>query len=358
MNFVNRIGGALEWRLDQAVSPVLGKFRSPELVTPFNSMILLNNLGRSGGTLFSRLIDGHPEIASLPYPVRFEVSNSSYHEVWPQVVPTEYAEGSDAIFWQRVIFDPRWRIFARRGLSKRWDNSSNRVSHEFTVSPSRHYAAFRSHVERLSHSHERLPARILAGYAAYFDSWQEWKGSRSASRIFLQTADHEDSAQVTHNVISTIPDARVVTVLREPASWLASYMSIRQNREQPTELISRYRKFTEGLIASAENVERGSHAVIRFETLVGNVEPVMTSMAKMLGVAFEPSLIIPTLNGVPTSANSSFPDASPTTGVVDPRMADRRARLCEADQKLVDEVAAPAHRASIAALRDHGHLVE
>lgn len=300
----------LRWRAERALAPLAAPFVSPRR-TEFRRLILINNLGRSGGTLLTRLFDGHPEVAVLPYAMRLGAVGR-HGTYWPN---SPWRNGNAAAVWRDALYDPRWPIYRSKGFVKRWGNGA-REAMPLSISAARHYAAFRA------------DPGPLGAFAAYFAAWREWRGTGRETTILLHRADGDYG--VARNFFATFPDGTTLTTVREPTSWLASFVRARQNREAPDVLLRRYAAFLEGIVAEISP----NANVISFQRLVTNTEVVMRALCQRLSIAYDPCLLVPTFNGTPVAANSSFPQE--TSDGVAPEAAERGKHL---DQALRDAAA-------------------
>jgi hypothetical protein len=111
------------------------------------------------------------------------------------------------------------------------------------------------------------------------------------------------------------PDGRLVSVVRDPRSWWASAKRFREvapwkvtrhrDYSEVETAIGLWRRSAEAMLEAAE--QRGdSFRLLRFDTLLGDTEGTMRSLAEWLGVSFHPTLVEPTFNGLPIKADSSF----------------------------------------------------
>lgn len=285
---------SLLWRANHALAPALGKYVTPYRSLSPSRLLFLNNLARSGGTLFTRLFDGHPDVAVLPY---------AAHIGWPyKAFPT----GNPASVWRHSVFDPRWQNYARSGFVKKWGN--DRQSYPLTISARRHYRAFLDG-----------GTTPLAALAAYCAAWKEWKGSGRERNLMFHLADDDFGTAIPH-FFEDYPDSFVLTVIREPLSWAASYLNLNKSGLDIDALIKIYLCYCADL-----QKNRHSHIiVVRFEDLVMHLEDTMQHLCARIGIEFSKTMLMPTFNGEPVAPNSSF--HSDTTEI-DTSAADRSGML-------------------------------
>lgn len=278
------------WRADRAAAPILGAFVRPYRTMAASRLIFVNNLARSGGTLLTRLFDGHPDVAVLPY---------AAHIGWPY---NEFPSGDPAKVWRKTVFNPRWRNYARNGFVKKWGR--DRQSYPLTISAPRHYAAFR----------ER-GCTPLSALSAYCAAWKEWKGTGQERNLMFHLADDDFGTAIPH-FFDDYHDSFVLTVIREPLSWAASYLKLNKSGLGVDDLIEVYLRY-------CNDLQRNQHShivVIRFEDLATNPKETLQQVCERIGIEFSEKLMTPTFNGDPVAPNSSFHSG---TSAIDPSAADR-----------------------------------
>jgi hypothetical protein len=144
------------------------------------------------------------------------------------------------------------------------------------------------------------------------------------------------------------PDGRLVSVVRDPKSWIVSAARRNARYRDRAVAIATWRDAVEAALALREQ-RPGSVAIVSFEALVGDTETAMRALARFLGIEFTDDLLAPTFNGEPTKANSSFPVEQ--AGVIGAPL-ERREQLPAEDAAEIDRQLGELHtRALEAALR-------
>jgi hypothetical protein len=106
-------------------------------------------------------------------------------------------------------------------------------------------------------------------------------------------------------VFGAYPDGFLVSVVREPRAWFASARLQKQRYADVEHAITRWRKTVDAALAARQRY--GDHAiVVTYEDLVSRTEETITSLAARLGLSPSPTLLVPTFNGRPIRANSSY----------------------------------------------------
>jgi hypothetical protein len=124
------------------------------------------------------------------------------------------------------------------------------------------------------------------------------------------------------------PDGRLISILRDPLSWYTSAQGRDPNAEMDVLLGVWKRSATEMLRAAEQFGDRT--CVVRFDELVLETEATMRRLAEFLGIDFAPIMTVPTFNGRPVGANSSF-ETSETGVVKDP--VDRYVEILTDEQQ-------------------------
>ena len=110
------------------------------------------------------------------------------------------------------------------------------------------------------------------------------------------------------------PDGRLVSVVRDPASWAVSAARRNARYADRGVAIATWREAVETALRLHGERPDGV-AIVPFEALVGDTERTMQALAEFLGIEFTDDLLAPTFNGRATKANSSFPVEG--AGVID-----------------------------------------
>jgi len=287
-------------------------------------LVLISQVQRSGGTLLSQLLDGHPAIAAHPQELKIGYPTE---RDWPAVDP---ALGAEQNF--RMVYEINNIMLMKRGYTKGDHNPDRR---RFFLVPRVQYRLFKHLYESAPPASRR---EILDHFfTAYFNAWLNYQGDleekRWISAFWPRLAHHETAVS---GFFDSYPDGRLVQVIRDPKTW---YPSAKRNKKSgladkaPEEILSAW-------CASANSIlrNRAAHGqkviVLRFEDLVGDTERTMRKLAGDLGIAYDPVLCEPTFNGKSMRANSSF--AVGTAGLIDDPLSRERT-LTHEERRLIEE---------------------
>ncbi|MGZ8999085.1 MAG: hypothetical protein ACXW2T_09550, partial [Allosphingosinicella sp.] len=124
-------------------------------------LILISQLPRSGGSLLSQLLDGHPQLLVHPWEmtIGYPVKND-----WPTL---DMRDGPDRLFAK--LFDARLCYLARKGYRKRGKVKQKQKRLSFDYSPAEHYSSF---VGSLPPGRTRRTV-LDAYFDAFFRAWHQ-----------------------------------------------------------------------------------------------------------------------------------------------------------------------------------------
>ena len=279
-------------------------------------MVLIAQTPRSGGTLLSQLVDGHPELHAHP-------SELKIGPAWPSL---DVGDPPEAL-WKEL--QPKNLVHAfRDGYSK--DRPAQKLGHHeqlekfpFMFPPSLYRDLFLDlAAERTIESQrDALNLHFTALFNAWLDNQNLYAGPKRwivAFRGRLRTP--ENLEKFFHDY----PDGRHVTCVREPKAKLASklvYVTGRAAASTDTEgddpedddaetddLPNRIRSLRAATEMQIQAKERYGDNVflLTFENLITDTERTMRALAEWLGIEFDPILTFPTFNRFPIKANSSY----------------------------------------------------
>jgi hypothetical protein len=239
--------------------------------------ILIGSMRRSGGTLLTRLLDGHPECSVFPFENWHTEKKARFrwhHNVlFPVLSPKRklHACGFHASYerkLKRFHPDSDWREYRQRLLEMATEVTSVR---EFYRRSSELYF-------RTFHSSPLRPK--LVDHCASLCLLPPWQ----LRRIFGE-----------HRLVLSVRDPR------------AAFCSLEHHRpERVSERTVPF--FCRDWERSVRRYHWGDPSVtsFRFEDLLSDPEKVMRSLCCDLGIAFDRVLLKPTYVGIPAEANSSF----------------------------------------------------
>jgi lipopolysaccharide transport system permease protein len=291
------------------------------LVPVRQPLILISQIQRSGGTLVSRLFDDHPECFVHPYellwgrPTKFD---------WPVV---DLGASVGAMF---EALEEKWiRKAVVGGYYSKWTER-----HPFLFDRGLQRRIFES---RFGPAPTRQRDVLDAYLTSLFNAWLDYQGIyREPKRFVVGFIPRINMLATSRDRFwQDYPDGYLLSVIREPANWLASaqrHITTRNPQEYTVieNAIELWRQSTLGTLA-AHAARPDRVIVVLFEDLIRKTEGVMRRVCGATGLTFSESLIHPTYNGRAVQSNSSF-DASLE---IDPLTLERGAALSLEDQSRI-----------------------
>jgi hypothetical protein len=287
-----------------------------EPITVALPMLLISEVQRSGGTLLSRLFDGHPEIHAYPLELYW---GSPTEFDWPSLdaltVAPEEAFHSLAAGNAHQI-----RSFTMGGYQKA-DRGGGEDHHTFAFSLAWQRREFLRRLEASPATDRRTLLNCFMG--SFFTAWLDYQRRYTRGRFVSAFAKRHNFSPALERFFADYPDGRLLTIIRDPASWYASAST--HSQRLYGDLGSAIELWRASTLASCRAFNRWPDRiiVIAFEQLVGDTEEVMRRLADRLGLRWDDGLVQPTFNGQPVSSNSSY---SPLRGI-DAAAGDRSAQL-------------------------------
>jgi hypothetical protein len=272
--------------------------RREALVSIEQPLVLITQVQRSGGTLVSSLLDGHPELHVHPWEIT--VGKPKYE--WPTVDVSASPDELLETLRQKWIH----RVYAT-GYIK------DPIRVEF-VEPALPSLLVPSFLERLfrilvAEAPPRTARAVFDRYfTALFNAWLDCQGLWEQPKRWLagfcpRLGWGESRARWR----ADYPDGRLVCVLRDPRGWYHSAVHHRVqsfSKDGPDILEAWLRGAHE--IAQAKREMEDAVFVMGFEQLVTDPEAAMRALADWLGISWDPILVAPTFNRHPVPPNSSF----------------------------------------------------
>ena len=309
-------------------------------------LILISQLPRSGGSLLSQLLDGHPQLLAYPYEMRIGYPTKCR---WPELDPGEHPGRLFA-----KLFHLGLARFAAHGYRKTGKVKQTDPTLPFYYSPHEHYRVFSSllnaprHQGTLLGSYFRkfLPSSLnsRAVLDCYFGAFfHAWPAGRARDPSYV-TGFLPGMAAKKLNIaafFADYPDGRLITIMRNPADWFAS------RRAHTKYGVERYTDLEYEMAVwnhMAENALRyrrdygDSFLLLSFRDLVTDREGTMRRLAAWCGIDFHPALLGQTFAGNRIRPNTNFhvsPEHRPEA------VLERSACLSADERELVRVLTAP-----------------
>jgi hypothetical protein len=271
--------------------PVPRRARRSEL-----ELVLVSQAARSGGTLLQQLLDGHREVLMHP----FELEIGRTRAAWPELSDHELLDASAAF---ETLYERSIDRFIMSGLSPHRPGSPNETRHAFRFSRFRYRRVFHDLWAARPPNSQREVLDIY--FSAFWSAWRD--APRDAQPAFVGAFRPEIIADAPSmaRLLADFPTGRVVSLVRDPISWLAS---ARAQKLRYADLEWSARRWTRSVVAALDLRRSHPEQVLlgTFEDLVGDTERFTRVLADWLGISWAPSLLEPTTGGRPMKADSSF----------------------------------------------------
>jgi hypothetical protein len=271
---------------------IAARLREPVRVD--QPLVLITQAQRSGGTLLQRLLDGHPQCHVLPFQFRgidaaIKRGVSQPREAWG------------------ALYDPKLAERSRRGY-RQHKVSRTREVFEFGLRPDLQRAIYDDCSARLEQPGTRdLIACYLTGY---FNAWLDYRNLSGAKRwvVAFEPGITGSSARRAR-VRGVYPDGRIISIVRDPWSWYASARRWEPRWRDREVALDHWCRAAKGALKWRKHTSP-AFLVLSFDDLLTRTAETMRRVAAWLGIAYVPELLVPTFNGRPIEANTSFADVS------------------------------------------------
>ena len=262
-------------------------------------LALISQIQRSGGSMLSQLLDGHPEVHAHPHELK--IGHPQKH-IWPQI-DLNRSPGQ----WFEILFEDIVVRHLRYGYKKMEKYAETFL---FAFLPSLQKEIFFKYLNNL----QTVTLRDVfnAYMTSYFRAWvnnQNIVGQKKCITAFTPRL-----SVLPENMTSFFdiyPDGRLISVIRDAHNWYPSasrhlldrYRDIRQ-------ALSQWKDSTHSMIRNKQNY--GDRVcIISFEDLIRRTEAVMRYLADFLKIQFNDILLTPTFNKIPIKPNTSFKVENP-----------------------------------------------
>jgi sulfotransferase family protein len=302
------------------------RVRLEHLVDVREPLVLISQVQRSGGTLLSRLFDGHPECHAHPYELKI-----GRKAQWPKLDLSDSRKR-----WFRDLYEPKAVVHMISGYSKPGLKTTDVDVFPFIFLPRLQKRIFDECAAGRAAEQER---DVYDWYfTSYFNAWLDNQNLYSTPKRIVTgftPRTNVDPASI-ERFFTAYPDGTLVSLVREPRAWYASAVRHRPQYQDLDTSLGLWRASVEaGIEARGRFGDRV--VLITYEDLVLDTEATMGRLADRLGISMFPILLVPTFNGRGVRANSSDPVES--YGVLSERVNAYRDVLESEAIARIDELA-------------------
>jgi hypothetical protein len=271
--------------------------------------LILGGPPRSGTTLFSALLEGHPDI-------NWFIDEGFFFEHLHGLGPDDVER-----FVRAACFDTESLIEGLR------DRSIMPPTHGTTDFPALKIPwsdeRFRQELAR------RKPANVRDLWNLLRDAYMAGFNYTPRRYISIKAADYGRSV---FGALDHLQEARGVIIVREP---VASINSLKAYRRKSNRKVLTWPTMVEAVLSMnkmleyIDRYERSRLMVVRYEDFASDPAPTMHALCDWLGIGFEPVMVQPSMLGLPWSNNSSFTERP---SGVDP-LPERRTVLSQEERE-------------------------
>jgi hypothetical protein len=284
-------------------------------------LALISQAPYSGGSLLSRLFDGHSKIYAYPSAL---VPTTSALNFWPKIDLAHNPED-----WLKIL-SSHFALKAFRAGFKPDENGGQRIPHMFL--PVLQERIFLNYLASLATINMRdvFDAWMTACFGAWLNYQNHGYDKKFVSALAPGLVMQPENVE---NFFKIYPEGRIIALVRDPAQWFVT--------------VSRHEPKTYGDVewaiscwkasvrASMETRKKFGDRIffIQFESLIDRTESVMRHLANFLGIPYEDILLEPTFNGVPIQSVNGQTTANPNAKL----QSFTESKTLDQDQRLLIE---------------------
>jgi len=247
-------------------------------------LILVSQIQRSGGTLVSQLFDGNQNFFS--YPSELVLTSPKW----------DWSKKKNFICYKSFEI----RNYAEMGSYIKQSVAKNELQNDFLFDLLKQRRIF-----------EKIQKKSMRDYfdayfTSFFNSFENFKNINSDAKFIVAFTPRAIMYEKTRNdFFSIYPDGYLLSIIRDPISWLAS--ATRHSQEYEKDYDKALKLWCTSTEASINAMANNSKIItIIFEELLQNTENVIRTICERIEVSYDASLLKPTFNGGTILSDSSF----------------------------------------------------
>lgn len=272
-------------------------------MAPPRTMILINSLDRSGGSLLARLLDGGTKVAAYPMEVWF----SRNKQEWPDLDACLSRKDFEQLC-MLINCDKNFADAARQGSLKKalYDDI------KFDFDYERFLRLFRELLETRTQESEWTYRAVFDCQAeAFFRTWQGDDYFEREPIRFIVSHVSQTCFLPPASFFRAYGDGFILQTIRDPRGYYSSRKNLNRLPTDEDLLAAHIRSWEDSTrIAIRNQVNfRQCYHVLRYEDLVTQPEHEMRSICEVTGIEYSDKLLTPGLDGQVWSGNSSYRSA-------------------------------------------------
>jgi len=304
----------------------LSKADLAQLVPIKSPIALISQIQRSGGSLLSQLFDFHPQLHAHPHELK--IGHPKKYN-WPDLGLSQSPH-----YWFKILFEESVIRHSEEGYKK--EPTSDRTF-PFIFVPYVQKKIFLDFIKRLDSI--QLRDVFNAYMTSYFGAWlnnKNYDGDKKYVTGF--TPRLSETKANMEKFFNIYPDGRLISIIRNPKNWFPSALrhnkKIKKDKYSDMQIaLDQWNQNTEAMIRNKEQFGENV-CIIRFEDLIRKTEAVMRHLAQFLEIEYNQILLVPTFNGTPIQANTSFNENK--EGILR-NTVDRHKTLSSKESELIEQ---------------------
>jgi len=259
---------------------------------------LISQIQRSGGSLLSQLFDFHPQLHAHPYELK--IGHPKKYD-WPDIkLPDRPGRWFDILFEDDVI-----RHF-EDGYKK---EPTSDDTFPFIFLP---YLQRRIFIHSFKTMDSIKLRDVFNAYmTSYFGAWLNNSNyHRNKKYITGFTPRLSEKKINVEKFFNIYPDGRLISIVRNPKNWFPSALrhneKIKKDKYNDIHIALDQWKQNTGAMIRNKELYKEKVCIVRFEDLIQKTEVVMKHLSHFLEIEYNKILLVPTFNGIPIKANTSF----------------------------------------------------
>ena len=266
------------------------------LTTP---LAMISQAPYSGGSLLSRLFDGHSEIHV--YPGSLMPGNSTKNS-WPHIDLARKPED-----WLKILSNHFDLKTFRTGF-KPAEKDGHRFPHMFLlVLQERIFLKYLASLATIK-TRDVFDAWMTACFGAWLNYQNHGHDKKFVTALAPGLAMQSENLD---NFFEIYPEGRFIALVRDPVQWFVAVSGLEPKTYGDTEwTINRWKESVRAVMKTRKKFD-DRVCFIKFENLIDRTESVMRHLAEFLGISYQDILLEPTFNGIPIQpANGQKTDDS------------------------------------------------
>ncbi len=261
---------------------------SSELHAP----VFLAGCHKSGTSLLRSLLDGHPELAAIPFETHIPHSFG---------LPVTYPLKRTSTDTPDTGVEVRERLYELFDQYRSGRRSTDDADLSFIGTNSAEQRKAAAHAVKIGHELDQASIGAYLAVAFFLAAGDSVHGRR----IVEKSVEH---IEILHLLLPAFPAARAIQITRAPEDTLAA---IRRTYTKAYGSFPYLRPIVEtlrhsrNLIAQNQVAFHGRILTISYRDLTESPQETMNSIASFLGIQFDDVLLRPTMLGLPWGGNSS-----------------------------------------------------